>query len=101
MQLPILPPDCVHVYNQFTIRTPRRDALKKFLTDRSVPSEIYYPYPLHLQPAFSYLGHKLGDLPRSESASAEVLSLPIYPELTEEQLQNVVAAVADFHCQAQ
>jgi len=97
VQLPAVPANCLHVYNQYTIRTERRDALKKFLADRGVPSEIYYPHALHLQPAFAYLGHKPGDFPVSEAASADVLSLPIYPELTEDQLRTVVQGVADFH----
>jgi dTDP-4-amino-4,6-dideoxygalactose transaminase len=101
VQLPAEASNCFHVYNQFTIRTQRRDALKKFLADRGVPTEIYYPHPLHLQPAFAYLGHKAGDLRNSEAASAEVLSLPIYAELSDEQLQSVVTAIAEFYSCAQ
>ena len=101
VQLPVEASNCFHVYNQFTIRTQRRDALKKFLADRGVPTEIYYPHPLHLQPAFAYLGHQAGDLRASEAASAEVLSLPIYAELSDEQLQTVVAAIAEFYSRAQ
>lgn len=101
VQLPVEASNCFHVYNQFTIRTQRRDALKKFLADRGVPTEIYYPHPLHLQPAFAYLGHKAGDLRASEAACAEVLSLPIYAELSDEQLQTVVAAIAEFYSRAQ
>jgi dTDP-4-amino-4,6-dideoxygalactose transaminase len=85
-----------HVYNQFTIRVKDRDALREHLQDRGIPTEIYYPKPLHLQKAFAYLGHKKGDFPASESACLEVMSLPIYPELTEEQQRSVVAAIADF-----
>lgn len=95
--VPTAPADCVHVYNQFTIRVPERDALKKYLQDHGIPTEIYYPYPLHLQPAFSSLGHKAGDLPMTEAASLEVLSLPIYPEFTAEQQRYVVSAIADFY----
>lgn len=94
---PTPPPDSVHVYNQFTIRVSKRDALKKYLQDHGIPTEIYYPYPLHLQPAFSSLGHKAGDLPMTEAASSEVLSLPIYPEFTPEQQRYVVSAIADFY----
>lgn len=100
VRLPSVPAGQVHVYNQFTIRVHRRDALKRFLADRGIPTEIYYPYPLHLQPAFAYLGHKPGDFPQSEVISREVLSLPIYPELSDDQLQAVVQAVADFHATA-
>jgi len=85
-----------HVYNQFTIRVQNRDALKQYLQAEGVPTEIYYPFPLHTQPAFLDLGYKDGDLPVSERASREVLSLPIYPELKPEQLRTVVSAIAAF-----
>jgi dTDP-4-amino-4,6-dideoxygalactose transaminase len=85
-----------HVYNQFTIRSPRRDDLKAFLQAAGVPSEIYYPLCIHLQKAFAYLGHKPGDFPESEKASREVLSLPVYPELPDAQQDRVVQAIADF-----
>lgn len=88
------PPDFMHVYNQFTIRVQNRDALREKLRAQAIPSEVYYPIPLHLQKAFEYLGYKPGDFPESESASREVLSLPIYPELSEEQQRTVVAAIA-------
>jgi len=93
---PIAPARLTHAYNQFTIRVNERDAMREHLQSRGIPTEIYYPKPLHLQRAFSYLGHKPGDFPVSEAASSEVISLPIYPELTEEQQRAVVAAIADF-----
>jgi dTDP-4-amino-4,6-dideoxygalactose transaminase len=93
---PVTPPGHTHVYNQFTIRVRERDALREHLQSRGIPTEIYYPKPLHLQKAFAYLGHKLGDFPESETAGLEVLSLPIFPELSEEQQRSVVAAIADF-----
>jgi dTDP-4-amino-4,6-dideoxygalactose transaminase len=93
--LPQEPLRMTHVYNQFTIRVKDRDALREKLRARGIPSEIYYPIPLHLQKAFEFLGHKAGDFPESESASREALSLPIYPELTEEQQRRVVAAIAE------
>jgi len=93
---PGTPPGYTHVYNQFTIRVQERDALREHLQSRGIPTEIYYPKPLHLQKAFAYLGHKPGDFPESEAAGLEVLSLPIYPELTDEQQRSVVAAIADF-----
>jgi len=85
-----------HVYNQFTIRSSRRDDLKAFLHSAGVPSEIYYPLCIHLQKAFAYLGHAPGDFPESEKASREVLSLPVYPELPDAQQDRVVQAIADF-----
>jgi dTDP-4-amino-4,6-dideoxygalactose transaminase len=93
---PATPARLSHVYNQFTIRVKERDALREHLRGRGIPTEIYYPKPLHLQKAFAYLGHKEGDFPFSEAASLEVVSLPIYPELSEEQQRSIVAAIADF-----
>ena len=93
---PIETTGAFHVYHQFTIRVQRRDALRDFLKQQGVGTEIYYPLPLHEQPAFAYLGYRKGDFPHSEAASAEVLSLPIYPELTEEQQEYVVAQIARF-----
>jgi len=96
LEPPFKPSRCKHVYNQFTIRVKNREGLREHLHQRGIPTEIYYPKPLHLQHAFAYLGHKPGDFPVSEAASAEVVSLPIYPELSEEQQRAVVAAIADF-----
>ena len=95
VSLPHEPPQFTHVYNQFTIRVKNRDALRQKLLAHSIPTEVYYPIPLHVQKAFQYLGHKAGDFPVSESTSREVLSLPIYPELTVERQRAVVAAIAD------
>ena len=87
-----------HVFHQYVIRAKRRNDLRKFLTARGIATEVYYPTPLHLQPVFAYLGYKEGDLPESERAAKEVLALPMFPELTEEEQRLVVAEIADFYC---
>jgi dTDP-4-amino-4,6-dideoxygalactose transaminase len=97
---PVPPEKFEHVYNQFTIRSTRRDDLKAFLHNKGVPSEIYYPLSIHLQEAFAYLGHAPGDFPESEKASRVVLSLPVYPELPDAQQDRVVQAIADFRASA-
>jgi len=90
-------PQAKHVFHQYVIRAQRRDALRKFLTERKIGSEIYYPLPLHLQPVFSYLGLKAGDLPVCEQAALEVLALPMFPELTEAEIRLVVENITDFY----
>lgn len=85
-----------HVFHQYTILTDRRDELQAFLNENGVSSMIYYPVPLHLQPVFEYLGYKEGDMPESEKAAKNALSLPMFPELKEEQQQYVVAKIAEF-----
>ena len=90
-------PQAKHVFHQYVIRAQRRDDLRKFLADRKIGSEIYYPLPLHLQPVFSYLGLKAGDMPVSEKAAQEVLALPMFPELTEGEIKLVVESIADFY----
>ncbi|HLM83534.1 MAG TPA: DegT/DnrJ/EryC1/StrS family aminotransferase [Terriglobales bacterium] len=90
-------PQAKHVFHQYVIRVQRRDELRQFLADRKIGSEIYYPLPLHLQPAFSYLGLKAGDLPVAEQAAREVLALPMFPELTEAEIQWVVESIAEFY----
>jgi dTDP-4-amino-4,6-dideoxygalactose transaminase len=82
-----------HVYNQFVIRTERRDQVIAFLKERGIGNEVYYPVPLHLQECFKNLGYKAGDLPVSEEASRRSLALPIYPELTPEMIQTVANAI--------
>lgn len=86
----------VHVYHQYTVRVERREQLQKCLKDKSIPTMVYYPIPLHLQPAFGYLGHKAGDFPEAENAAEEALSLPIYPELNKKNTELVIAAVKSF-----
>lgn len=95
--LPFTDPRAGHVFHQYVLRAPRRDALRQYLTDRQVGSEIYYPLPLHLQTSLAGLGYKKGDFPVSETASAEVLALPMYPELREDEQQVVVDAIASFY----
>jgi dTDP-4-amino-4,6-dideoxygalactose transaminase len=94
---PVTRPNRRHIFNQYTIRSSRRDDLLNFLKQQGVGSEVYYPVPLHRQECFTYLGYKDGDLPATEQAARECLSLPIYPELTEEMQQYVVEKIAEFH----
>ena len=93
---PLAPEGFEHVYHQYTIRVEKRDALQRYLADRKIESTVYYPYPLHLQPLYSALGHQAGDFPHAERAAQEVLSLPMYPELRKEQIARVVEAVVEF-----
>jgi dTDP-4-amino-4,6-dideoxygalactose transaminase len=90
-------PQARQVFHQYVIRAQRREELRQFLTERKIGSEIYYPLPLHLQPVFSYLGLKAGDMPVSEQAAREVLALPMFPELTEPEIRRVVETIADFY----
>ena len=85
-----------HVYHQYVIRTSRRDQLREFLASRKIGSEIYYPVPLHLQNPLKCLGYSVGDFPEAERAAREVLALPIFAELREDEQQTVVAAIAEF-----
>jgi len=96
--LPPEPPtEYRHVYNQFSIRCPERDRLRQFLHTYGIPTEVYYPLPLHLQAAFSYLGYGAGQFPQAELASTQILALPVFPELTEMQQESVVRAIAKFY----
>jgi UDP-2-acetamido-2-deoxy-ribo-hexuluronate aminotransferase len=98
IELPKTAANTSHSYNQFTLKVKngKRDALKEFLTEAGIPSMIYYPKPLHLQPAFSFLGYQKGSLPISEKLCEEVLSLPIHPELDEEQVQFIASKIIAF-----
>jgi dTDP-4-amino-4,6-dideoxygalactose transaminase len=90
--LPVEVPGCVHVYHQFTIRVPDRDGVQQRMADLGVRTTVYYPVPLHLQPMHRDLGYRVGDFPEAERAAREVLCLPIYPELTDAQVDEVVEA---------
>lgn len=93
---PWVDPANTSIYNQYTVRVPRRDALQAHLKERGIGSNVYYPLPLHLQPCFAYLGYAEGQCPEAEKAAKEVLSLPVFPELATTQLDEVVAAVRGF-----
>jgi dTDP-4-amino-4,6-dideoxygalactose transaminase len=97
IRTPVIAPGNESIYNQYTIRADRRDDLQAHLKARGIGSSIYYPLPLHLQPCFAYLGYQAGACPESERAASEVLSLPIYPELTRAQLDEVVDGVRSFY----
>jgi dTDP-4-amino-4,6-dideoxygalactose transaminase len=86
-----------HIFHQYVIRVPERDRLKQFLAAEGIGTDIYYPVPLHLQECYSFLNYRRGDLPNSEKASEEVLALPIYPELTEDQQGMVVSRIKAFY----
>lgn len=98
--LPVARDECFHIYNQFIVRAQRRDELRAFLQERRIGTEVYYPVPFHLQDCFKPLGYQHGDFPEAERASTETLALPIYGELTREQLQHVVMSIRDFYAGA-
>lgn len=97
VRTPFIDPANESIFNQYTIRVERRDELQAYLKSKGIGSAVYYPVPLHLQPCFEYLGYKAGAFPESEQAAREVLSLPVYPELTSAQLDEVAAAVRAFY----
>src|SRR5687767_5993288 len=97
VETPRAVPGLRHIFNQYVIRVRDRDKLRQHLMAAGVGTEVYYPVPLHLQECFEYLKHRKGDFPNSERAAEETLALPIFPELTEVQLQYVVHSVADFY----
>jgi dTDP-4-amino-4,6-dideoxygalactose transaminase len=97
VRTPVVGPENESIYNQYTIRAARRDALQNHLKNLGIGTAIYYPLPLHLQPCFAYLGYRRGQFPEAERASDEVLSLPVYPELSGAQQDEVIAAVRGFY----
>lgn len=101
VQAPLEPHERVHVYNQFVVRVSHRDALREHMRLAGIPTEIYYPSPLHLERAYAYLGYTRGDFPQAEAASRDTLSLPIFSEITEEQQRAVVQAMASFYANRQ
>ncbi len=96
VQVPYIHPDNETVYHQYTIRTPRRDGLRQYLTDKGISTAIHYPMPLHLQEAFEYLGYKEGDFPEAEKAAREVMSLPIQHIITDEEVDYVISSVRNY-----
>ena len=94
---PYIDPENESIFNQYTIRVERRDALQAFLKEKGIGSAIYYPLPLHLQPCFQYLGYREGQCPVAEAAAKSVLSIPVFPELTSAQLDEVVGTVRAFY----
>jgi dTDP-4-amino-4,6-dideoxygalactose transaminase len=96
LQLPTVTPDNESAWHLYTVRHPRRDELKKFLDENGIGNAVHYPMPLHLQKVYANLGYKPGAFPVAEKASREVLSLPMFPELTEAQIQRVAAVVKEF-----
>ena len=97
VQTPKISPGNVSVYNQYVIRAPQRDELQKYLAQKQVGTAIYYPVPLHLQKCFAYLGGREGDCPAAEQVSQEVLALPVYPELSDEQIEYVANGIREFY----
>jgi len=96
LQLPTVTAGNKSAWHLYTVRSPRRDELKKFLDENKIGSAVHYPMPLHLQKVYANLGYKPGDFPVAEKASREVLSLPMFPELTDAQIRRVVEVVKEF-----
>ena len=98
IQCPVEKPGTVHVYHQYTVRSPKRDRIQQRLRENGISSVVYYPVPLHLQEAIKFLGYQKGDFPVAEEASREVLSLPMYPELEESTIRKTAKVVKETVC---
>jgi dTDP-4-amino-4,6-dideoxygalactose transaminase len=90
-------PQAFHIFHQYVVRVPKRDELRRFLAERNIGSEVYYPVPLQQQECLEYLGYTEGNLPITDEAAKDVLALPIFPELTEEEVKRVVDGIAEFY----
>jgi dTDP-4-amino-4,6-dideoxygalactose transaminase len=95
--LPFVNKRGTHIFHQYVIRAPRRDALREFLNSHKIGSEIYYPLPLHLQESLKFLGYKQSDFPVAERAAEEVLALPIYPDMRDDEAETVVEGIRRFY----
>jgi dTDP-3-amino-3,4,6-trideoxy-alpha-D-glucose transaminase len=96
LTLPVIPRDGEHVFHQFVIRSPKRDVLREYLKQHGIHTLVHYPVPVHLQPAYLDLGYSAGSLPNTELASREVLSLPLYPELTDDMVNRICQRIVEF-----
>ena len=97
LELPFTADGNTHVFHVYALRADRRDLLQRFLNERGIPTIIYYPKPLHLQPVYRDLGYRDGDFPVAESVANTILPLPMYPELADEQVDYVIQTVREFH----
>src|SRR5690606_27839960 len=97
IQTPVEKEGNYHVFHQYTLRVPKRDELQQYLKEQGIATMIYYPLPLHLQPVFRDLGYKEGDFPEAEKAAKEALSLPMYPELKQEDQDYVIEKIVEFY----
>jgi dTDP-4-amino-4,6-dideoxygalactose transaminase len=96
LRLTTIRPDRQSVYHLYVVRTEHRDALRDYLLDRGIETGLHYPMPIHLQPAYAYLGYKEGDFPVAEATCASLVSLPMYAELSPAQVEHVAEAIQDF-----
>lgn len=96
IELPAVMPNARHVYHLFVIRTGKRDALLQYLRDNGIGADLHYPTPLHLQPAYASLGYRKGDFPVAENSAQQILSLPLFPELTAAEISRICGLIQDF-----